>query len=333
MSAVVNDLEQPVDTNNPLVNIHHNEILMNGNTAGDTAGGGGGISIYTGARGYRVANNYIAGNYSTGDGGGMAHFGTSGAINCGNSFPQDNRSGSSCASTVSNNQFRFNQSFSQAKSAQGGGLAVVGIYDTNQNNGVTFGTGSLVIVNNVFQGNLAGAGDGGGIALVGVNGSLDVNSRNRNNWNRVDILGNVITNNGAGVAGGGISLQDAGNVHIVNNTVSMNDSFATAARAFTGGTGLNNPDPLTLISASVLQNGAGIAAYGNSAGLRAVIQAGQRQSQPRGQLAVLLRCRHREQRGDGQPQPHLVDQLQRRPDDLLVQHTQRATLLRPECGG
>ncbi|MGE4051718.1 MAG: hypothetical protein AB7F38_11660, partial [Piscinibacter sp.] len=226
MSAVVNDLEQPVNTNNPLVNIHHNEIVMNGNTAGDTAGGGGGISIYTGARGYRVANNYIAGNYSTGDGGGMAHFGTSGPINCGNSFPQDNRSGSNCVSTVSNNQFRFNQSFSQAKSAQGGGLAVVGIYDNNQDNGVTFGTGSMAIVNNVFQGNLAGAGDGGGIALVGVNGSLDVTNRNRNSWNRVDILGNVITNNGAGVAGGGISLQDAGNVHIVNNTVSMNDSFA-----------------------------------------------------------------------------------------------------------
>ena len=31
---------QPTDANNLLVNIHHNEILKNGNTAGDESGGG-----------------------------------------------------------------------------------------------------------------------------------------------------------------------------------------------------------------------------------------------------------------------------------------------------
>lgn len=279
----------PVDANNLLVNIHHNEILKNGNTAGETSGGGGGISIYTGARGYRVASNYIAGNFSTGDGGGMAHVGVSGtyAFNA-NAVAQarlitaDNRSTNNnnvaFASSVSDNQFRFNQSFSQSKSVQGGGLAVMGIVDPVANNGLSLGTGSVTIINNVIQGNLAGAGDGGGIALVGVNGSGDVNNGNRANWNRVDILNNVIVNNGAGVAGAGISLQDSPNVNIVNNTVSMNESYATAARAFQGSTSPTDASNCAqgqggagclVIAQSVVQNGAGIVAYGHSGGLLA----------------------------------------------------------------
>ena len=287
------DLDQadlPVDANNLLVNIHHNEILKNGNLAGDTAGGGGGISIYTGARGYRVAQNYIAGNFSTGDGGGMVHYGQSSnyaflpLANLDNLLEQDNRSDVlgvySYASTVSDNQFRFNQAFSQAKSVQGGGLAVIGIVDP-AGTGIALGTGNLTILNNTFQGNLAGAGDGGGIALVGVNGSQDINPLNAGLpllWNRVDILNNLIVNNGAGVAGGGISLQDAANVNIVNNTIALNDSYATAARAFQGGVnptqasncaqGQGSPGCLP-IAESVLQNGAGIAAYGHSGGLLA----------------------------------------------------------------
>ncbi|WP_341888630.1 hypothetical protein [Variovorax sp. YR752] len=284
------DLDQadlPVDSNNLLVNIHHNEILKNGNLAGDTAGGGGGISMYTGSRGYRVAQNYIAGNFSTGDGGGMAHYGQSGnyafitLAGTATLIDQDNRSELaglvSYASTVSDNQFRFNQAFSQAKSVQGGGLAVIGIVDP-ANTGIALGTGSVTVINNTFQGNLAGAGDGGGIALVGVNGSNDVLVPVPLSWNRVDILNNVIVNNGAGVAGGGISLQDAANVNIVNNTVALNDSYATAARAFQGSTsptqasncaqGLGDPGCL-VIAESVVQNGAGIAAYGHSAGLLA----------------------------------------------------------------
>jgi large repetitive protein len=290
--ADLNQADLPVDANNLLVNIHHNEILKNGNTAGEVVGGGGGISIYTGARGYRVAHNYIAGNFSTGDGGGMAHFGQSGSYSFAavgatvqaRLVTQDNRSNIgpafSFASTVSDNQFRFNQSFNQAKSVQGGGLAIIGIVDP-AGTGIALGTGDVTVINNTFQGNLAGAGDGGGIALVGVNGSGDINALNGLTplfWNRVDILNNVIVNNGAGVAGGGISLQDAANVNIVNNTIAMNDSYATAARAFQGGTnptqasncaqGLGGPGCL-VIAESVLQNGAGIAAYGHSGGLLA----------------------------------------------------------------
>jgi hypothetical protein len=284
--ADLTDADLPVDADNVLVNIHHNEILKNGNTAGDTAGGGGGISIYTGSHGYRVADNYVAGNFSTGDGGGMAHFGLSNTYN-GNGtaltlVDQDNRSVAvdgtvRYANVVQNNDFRFNQSFSQAKSVQGGGLVIMGMVDPGPANGISLGAGSVTVASNTFQGNLAGAGDGGGIALVGVNGSRDVTSGNRSSWFRVDLLNNLIVNNGAGVAGGGISLQDATNVNIVNNTIAMNDSYATASRAFQGvkptqanncAQGLADPGCLA-IAESTVQTGAGIVEYGHSAGLLA----------------------------------------------------------------
>ena len=270
-------------SNNPLVNIHHNEVIKNGNLAGETAGGGGGISMYTGSAGYRVAQNYVCGNFSTGDGGGMAHYGRSSALNvilnsanpAGNFIAPDNRTQNvatlSYATTIYDNQFRFNQSFSQAKTVQGGGLAIMGVPDPVANNGLSAGTGNVVVANNSFHGNLAGAGDGGGIALVGVNGT-DVSS-NINNWNRVDIVNNVITNNGAGVAGGGISLLDSSNVNLVNNTIALNDSYATAARAFANGdpTQAQNLTGTSRIATSAVQNGAGIAAYAHSSALRAVM--------------------------------------------------------------
>ncbi len=40
-------------------------------------GGGGGIGIYIGANDYNVTKNYVCGNFSTGNGGGLAHLGVS----------------------------------------------------------------------------------------------------------------------------------------------------------------------------------------------------------------------------------------------------------------
>lgn len=293
-------MDAPGGSNSPLVNIHHNEIFKNGNLAGENAGGGGGISIYTGTPGYRVAQNQVCGNFSTGDGGGMVHYGRSGTLSVttngsnppANFVSQDNRTQNgntlNYAAMVYDNQFRFNQSFSQAKTVQGGGLAIVGVPDPVANNGLSSGTGNVVVANNTFQGNLAGAGDGGGIALVGVNGTEVQNANgnvpgNTNNWFRVDIVNNLIVNNGAGVAGGGISLLDSGNVFITNNTIALNDSYATAARAF-GNQGdptqaANGTTPLSRIALSSLQPGAGIAAYGHSAPLRAVLGNGGPQAQ------------------------------------------------------
>ncbi|RME35279.1 MAG: hypothetical protein D6794_09695, partial [Deltaproteobacteria bacterium] len=68
-----------------------------------------------------------------------------------------------------------------------------------------------------------------------------------------------IVNNVTALAGGGISLQDAVNAEIVNNTIAFNDSAAVAALAFPpGNLSVSNPQP------------AGIASHANSTTLTAV---------------------------------------------------------------
>ena len=89
---------------------------------------------------------------------------------------------------------------------------------------------------NLIRGNMAGAGDGGGIRVASANGedvaaSLD----NAANWHLVRVFNNMISNNVAGLAGGGISLEDSVRVVIRNNTVVNNDSTATTAAAFEPG--------------------------------------------------------------------------------------------------
>jgi len=58
------------DTN---VNIHHNKITNNGTVEANNglAGGGGGLSICSGTDNYKVNYNFICGNFSQGDGGGL----------------------------------------------------------------------------------------------------------------------------------------------------------------------------------------------------------------------------------------------------------------------
>jgi hypothetical protein len=236
-----------VNSRNPDLSIHHNEIVQNGNTAGDFVGGGGGISLFTGADGYRVTDNFICGNFSTGDGGGIAHIGLSGATQLGVRVP-----------TIERNLIVFNQSFNQRTNPNGGGLAITGLQSLVANTGLSAGTGTVLINANTFQGNLAGAGDGGAISLAGVNGS-DVSGGSPY---RIDIVNNVIDNNMAGVAGGGIALQDAVNVRIINNTISHNDSVATGSRAFTASNTQSTPQP-----------GAGIAARTHSPALAGVVGA------------------------------------------------------------
>jgi len=234
-----------VNSRNADATIHHNEIVQNGNTAGDFVGGGGGISLFTGADGYRVTENFVCGNYSTGDGGGIAHIGLNAATARG-------------VPTIERNLIVFNQSFNQLTSPNGGGLAITGLQSLVANNGLSTGTGTVLVNANTFQGNLAGAGDGGAISLAGINGA-DATSAEPN---RIDIVNNVIDNNVAGVAGGGIAMQDAVNVRIINNTITRNDSVATAARAFTASITQSDPQP-----------GAGIASRTHSPALAAVAGA------------------------------------------------------------
>ncbi len=190
--------------------IHNNQILNNGGLDG----AGGGIALYKGADGYRVRDNVICGNFTLGDGGGIGHLGLS----------PDGR--------IARNWILFNESFNQGVSVAGGGVFVGGATSLALG-GLTEGSGSVAIVDNLIQGNLAGAGDGGGIRLSRVNGQdVAVNKAGVADWYKVDILDNIIADNMSALAGGGIALQDAARVNIIHNTVVRNDSAATAGEAF-----------------------------------------------------------------------------------------------------
>jgi hypothetical protein len=207
------------DANNDNVAVHNNHVSEN---AGLGAGGGGGIVIGTGADNYRVRNNWVAGNYTGGQGAGISHRGLS------------------PGGVIDRNTIVFNESFNQGQTVSGGGLFVGGRAPTPAS--ATPGSGSVRLSNNLIQGNQAGAGDGGGIALVGVNDA--------NGSFGVDVFNNVIVNNEAGLAGGGIALQNARNVRIIHSTVAYNDSLATAGVAFV------NPTTSAAQPAGIVSRGA-----------------------------------------------------------------------------
>ena len=195
------------------VKVHHN--MVNGNASvGDalysgTPSAAGGISLTAGSDGYTVDHNWVCGNLSSGDAGGVAH---SGFINNG---------------TIKNNWILFNQSQSPTIPTNGGGLAILGASpdrtlpnglecgntaaDLDCPPGLPEGTGrNLLIDGNLIMGNSAESGSGGGLRLQMVNG-LDVAAfpRTPSLWNDVTVINNIITNNVAGWDGGGISMQDA----------------------------------------------------------------------------------------------------------------------------
>jgi hypothetical protein len=111
---------------------------------------------------------------------------------------------------------------------------------------------------NLFLGNAAEAGDGGGIRLQRINGlDVDRQPNNDNNWHSIEIVNNMVVNNLSALAGGGISMADATKVTIRHNTIANNDSTATTGSAFPVG----SPD------LSDGQLGAGIASRGHTPAL------------------------------------------------------------------
>ena len=216
------------DATNDRIRIHHNQVIKNGGQGG----AGGGISLNTGADDYQVDNNWVCGNFTQGDGAGIGHLGLS-----------DN-------GLIEDNVVAFNESFSQGSAVDGGGIFIGGLPDLMPDTTVvpplalTPGTGNVTLDANLLRGNLAGAGDGGGISLRRVNGE-DVNQSPADTgpWWSVSLYNNGITNNVAALAGGGITIQDALKVDIRNNTVANNDSTATAALAFAPGS-TNESTPL-----------------------------------------------------------------------------------------
>ncbi|MGD9877392.1 hypothetical protein, partial [Desulfococcus sp.] len=215
-----------VDSDNDNIRVHHNMITQNGGMNG----AGGGVSLCTGSDNYQVTDNFICGNFALSDGGGIGHLGLS----------ENGR--------IANNDILFNESFNQGLTVHGGGILIAGGGPAAGQ--LTPGSGSVVIEGNRVLGNLAGAGDGGGIALVRVNGQdVDGNRNQFNRWYGIDMFDNIIANNVSALAGGGIALRDVVKANIVHNTVAHNDSTATAGNAFSPGfPNQSNPQPAGIVS-------------------------------------------------------------------------------------
>jgi hypothetical protein len=229
------------------VNVHNNAVTSNSSTGDElfsaTPAGAGGVSICTGSDFYKFNYNWVCGNLSTGDGGGIAHIGFS------------------YGGDIEHNSILFNQSTNPTIATNGGGLLIMGSPDadpacaltTDQDCvpalgsvGPSDGTGPGLVINaNLIMGNSADSGSGGGLRLQHINGSDVLNFPNGNGtvrfpgitgsispWYSPLVTNNIIVNNVAGWDGAGVSLLDALNVNFINNTVASNDSTASAGVLF-----------------------------------------------------------------------------------------------------
>jgi hypothetical protein len=220
------------------VNVNHNMVVSNSSTGDElfsaTPAGGGGVSFCTGADFYEFNYNWVCGNISTGDGGGVAHLG----------FSYNGH--------IEHNQILFNQSTNPTIPTNGGGLIVMGaapdgstivngvvtecgsVTDNDCVPGLSDGVGPGTVINaNLFQGNAADSGSGGAIRFQAVNGA-DVPRfpANPERWYSVQVTNNIINNNVAGWDGAGVSLEDSLEVNLVNNTIVSNDTTASSGILF-----------------------------------------------------------------------------------------------------
>jgi hypothetical protein len=267
------------------VNLHNNAITQNSSTGDElfsaTPAGAGGVSICTGSDFYKFNFNWVCGNLSSGDGGGVGHLGFS------------------YGGDIEHNAILFNQSTNPTIATNGGGLLIMGTPDADPTCGATVdtdcvptlgsvgpsdGIGPALVINaNLIMGNQAESGSGGGMALQAVNGNDVVNFPNggltrtfpgisgaRSVWYSPLITNNIIVNNVSGWDGAGVSLLDALNVNMINNTIMSNDSTASSGVLFntigaplastqgtnciqTGSTTASCPQPAGLVS---IQNSA-----------------------------------------------------------------------------
>jgi hypothetical protein len=208
------------------VNVHNNYITNNSSLGDElfsgTLSGGGGVTFCTGNDYYKFNYNWVCGNLSSGEGGGLVHLGEI----------QDG--------DIEHNSIVLNQSNNPTIPTNGGGIQVMGTPDTDPICGTQIDTDcppglsdgigrGLTINGNLIQANMAESGSGGGIRLQQVNGT-DVSTfpSQPTLWNGVSITNNMIVNNVAGWDGAGISLQDSLNVSIINNTIASNDALASS---------------------------------------------------------------------------------------------------------
>jgi hypothetical protein len=207
-------------SSNTYITIRDNEIVKNGGISG-----GGGVTLYQGSDHYTITRNLISGNLTRQNGGGILH------------------EGLSDHGLIERNKILFNEVFFGGQlGGDGGGIflgsgAVAGALGD--------GAGNVNIVGNLIQGNLAGSGFGGGIRAWGYNGS-DVSAGGPDTY-ELNIFNNMIVNNVAANAGGGVSLQDTARVNIINTTIADNDSTATAISTFAAGSANSTPQGAGLV--------------------------------------------------------------------------------------
>jgi hypothetical protein len=238
------------------VNVHHNSITSNSSIGDElfssTPAGAGGVTFCTGADYYKFNYNWLCGNLSTGDGGGLAQVG----------FVYHDASDPNRG--IQHNSILFNQSTNPTIPTNGGGIIIMGaapdgtppgaapgtecgsVTDADCAPGLSDGSGPGLLINaNLIMGNGAESGSGGGIRLQSVNGTevgffplrpLPVTTGptvlRSPGWNSVTLTNNIITDNVAGWDGAGISLQDALITNVINNTLVSNDSTASAGVLF-----------------------------------------------------------------------------------------------------
>src|SRR5207253_933904 len=217
------------------VNVHNNDIALNSSVGDElfsaTPAGAGGVSFCTGSDYYKFNYNWVCGNLSTGDGGGLAHLGFS--------YNGD----------IEHNSILFNQSTNPTIPTNGGGIIIMStapdgfnaaglecgsVTDVDCAPGLGDGTGPGLVINaNLIMGNGADSGSGGGIRFQSVNGAeVSRIPTNPSQWYSVNVTNNIIANNVAGWDGAGVSLQDALVVNLVNNTIMSNDTTASSGVLF-----------------------------------------------------------------------------------------------------
>ncbi|TKJ30226.1 MAG: hypothetical protein CEE40_05545 [Chloroflexi bacterium B3_Chlor] len=173
---------------------NHNENIRIANNRILANGGtnlAGAIALFEGSGSYEVAYNHLCGNFSAEYGGAISHYGYS---------PNGK---------IHHNRIEFNRSYDE-----GGGIMIAGELPASPAV-LSPGAGAVSIYNNIIQSNL-GNDDGGGLRFL-MAGNFPFN-----------VYNNFIANNISTHEGGGISLNDAPNVRIYNNTIMKNLTTATA---------------------------------------------------------------------------------------------------------
>ncbi len=151
----------------------------------------GGIGLFAGSDNYEVSDNDICGNFSLEYGGGVSVVGLS-----------------------PNGKIHHNRIALNMSNDEGGGIMIAGALPLTPGE-LSPGSGSVDIYANKIQANISND-DGGGIRFL-MAGNSPMNVQN-----------NMIVNNVSTHEGGGVSLNDAPDVRVVNNTIMKNLTTATA---------------------------------------------------------------------------------------------------------